>query len=198
MVAAGHRTGIHVDTTLNDVIDAFKQQGATVGFVFGRFETIHPGNLHMLRMAADKCDVLIVGFWDDMAFHTTYGRQPLFPEIERAVLIGFYKMVSAVVAYHPDYLYKLIENINPDKIFVQQGDPFFLPQGATYKLYHVKTYKDYSSENTYQRIRQGGFHFDNTLQMWGYDMKDLGMPCIYMKTLKELLAHLKQAFNLEF
>jgi glycerol-3-phosphate cytidylyltransferase-like family protein len=197
-MVASQRTGIQVSTTLTEVMDQFHKQGVKIGFVFGRFEFMHPGNLHMLRMAAESCDVLIVGIWRDSALLEAFGRSPLFPEIERSILIGFYKMVAAVIPYAPDELQTLISCIQPDLVFIQEGNPFFLPVNAAYKIKTINNHGDYSYEHILHILRKDCFYYDQDMQMWAYNMQDIGVPTLFAKSLQILLAHLKKNYNMEF
>jgi cytidyltransferase-like protein len=199
MVAPAQRTGFEISSTFVEIISSLHAQGARIGFIFGRFEMPHPGNLHMLRMAVEHCDILIVAIWRDESFVEAYGRKPIFPEMERSALIGFYEMVNFVITYDPNELLPLIEAIQPDTVFLQTGDPFFLPADATFKIKPVSTHGEYSMDHILHELRRGCFYYDEEQKKWAYNMPDeIGFPTFYARTLQALLKHLKKNFNMEF
>jgi bifunctional ADP-heptose synthase (sugar kinase/adenylyltransferase) len=147
MVSQSNRTTIAIDTSMMEVLESLRSNGASIGFVFGQFHLLHPGSLHMLRMAAERCDVLMVGIWSDLAYHHAYQRPPVFPEMERSIMLGFYSMVSAVIPFAPEDLHTLIDSIKPDKVFVKRGSMFIPSIRDTYKLCQINPHGDYSSRS---------------------------------------------------
>jgi len=61
-----------------------------VGFTCGAFDLLHPGHLHMLQVASEQCDKLIVGLHTD----PTNGR----PEKQKSVQTTFERYIQLAYA----------------------------------------------------------------------------------------------------
>ena len=87
--------------------------GATIAFISGKFNVVHPGHLRLFRFAKEISDVLVVGvFADDTA------PDILLPEDERIDGVAAINAVDyAVVISSP--ICEVIRSLKPD--FVVKG-----------------------------------------------------------------------------
>jgi D-beta-D-heptose 7-phosphate kinase/D-beta-D-heptose 1-phosphate adenosyltransferase len=107
---------------LKVVVTDAQRAGKTVVFTNGCFDLLHRGHLHVLREAKACGDVLIVGLNSDRSVKALKGAsRPVFPERDRAELIGALEMVDYVVLFDEPDPYKLIETLRPD-VLAKGGD----------------------------------------------------------------------------
>ena len=69
-----------------------------VGYVPGAWDMFHIGHLTLLKRAAERCDVLVVGVGTDEYLIRAKGRRPVVPFDERLAVVGSMNMVDRAVA----------------------------------------------------------------------------------------------------
>lgn len=72
----------------------------TTVITFGTFDVFHVGHLRILERAAALGDRLVVGVSTDALNLAKKGRQPVYPEDERAQLVAALRCVDAVFLEH--------------------------------------------------------------------------------------------------
>lgn len=68
----------------------------TTGYLFGIFDLFHLDHLDSVRMAAERCDRLVVGVATDELVEQVCGVRPFVPAIERVEIIGAVRVVAEV------------------------------------------------------------------------------------------------------
>jgi rfaE bifunctional protein nucleotidyltransferase chain/domain len=101
---------------------ANRAAGKTVVFTNGVFDLLHPGHVRYLDQARALGDVLIVGVNADASVRRNKGPdRPIYPERERAELLGALTCVEAVVLFDEDTPAEIIGAVQPD-ILVKGAD----------------------------------------------------------------------------
>ncbi len=91
-------------------------------FTNGCFDILHLGHVDYLSRAADLGDILIVGLnTDDSVRRIKGSERPLNNQQARASLLASLFFVDAVVLFHQDTPYQLIETVQPD-VLVKGSD----------------------------------------------------------------------------
>ena len=85
-----------------------------VVFTNGCFDMLHIGHVRYLEAAREYGDVMIVGVDSDESFRRHKGRNPLFPQHDRAEMLRALSCVDEVRIFEEGTLVKLIEEIQPD------------------------------------------------------------------------------------
>jgi rfaE bifunctional protein nucleotidyltransferase chain/domain len=107
---------------LKAVVSGAKTQGKKVVFTNGCFDLLHRGHLHLLREAKKLGDILIVAINNDLSVKKIKGpKRPIFPEADRAELIGALEMVDYVTLFDDADPYRLIKELRPN-VLVKGGD----------------------------------------------------------------------------
>lgn len=199
-MVAPQRTAIEVNSPIPEILEYIRNQGAKIGVVYGQFEIIHPGAVHMLRMAAETCDFLIVAIWNDRYIREHHGREPFFSETERAVTVGFFKMVNLVVSYHQEELGNLINAIRPDRIYVQEGNPVYIDKDNFDKISVVPTVltesgEDHSTSHTIYHIREQCFYREEGF--WCFNGGGSGHPIVRCEDFAGLVCAVRKNYHLE-
>lgn len=83
------------------------------GMAFGSFRVLHPGHLHYLKKAKQKCDKLVVVVATDTNIRKTKG-DPILPEEQRLELIKSLKPVDKAIIGSKTDIYRPIEAEEPD------------------------------------------------------------------------------------
>lgn len=101
---------------------ARRAEGKKVGFTNGVFDIVHPGHISILTWSRAQCDCLIVGLNSDASVRRLKGpTRPVNPENDRAIVLGAFGVVDAVVIFNTDTPIELIRAIRPD-ILVKGAD----------------------------------------------------------------------------
>jgi D-beta-D-heptose 7-phosphate kinase/D-beta-D-heptose 1-phosphate adenosyltransferase len=109
-------------------VERWRHQGYRVGFTNGCFDMLHPGHVHLLEVARDACDRLVVGLNDDDSTRRLKGAmRPVQPEAVRAAMLAGLPSVDAVTVFDEDTPQALIAALRPD----------VLVKGADYTLAEV-------------------------------------------------------------
>jgi D-beta-D-heptose 7-phosphate kinase/D-beta-D-heptose 1-phosphate adenosyltransferase len=111
-----------------DRVEAWRRQGARIGFTNGCFDLLHPGHVSLLAQAKAACDRLVVGLNSDASVRRLKGAgRPVQAEAARAQVLASLASVDLVVVFEEDTPVALIEAIRPD----------LLVKGADYRLDQV-------------------------------------------------------------
>lgn len=89
-------------------------EGKKVVFTNGCFDMLHIGHVRYLEAARGYGDVLIVGVDSDESFRRCKGRNPLFPQDQRAEMLKALKCVDDVRIFEEGTLDSLIAGLKPD------------------------------------------------------------------------------------
>ena len=99
-----------------------RDAGQKIVFTNGCFDLLHVGHARLLRQAADRGDVLVVGLNSDESVRRLKGpTRPLNNEGARAELLAALESVDVVTVFDDDTPLALIEAIRPD-VLVKGGD----------------------------------------------------------------------------
>lgn len=98
--------------------EAWRAQGARIGFANGCFDLLHPGHMHLLKTAAASCDRLIVGLNSDASVKRLKGdSRPIQSARQRAAVMASLPLVDGVAVFAEDTPLELITALQPDIIF---------------------------------------------------------------------------------
>lgn len=107
---------------LNRKLAFLRFKSKKVVFTNGCFDVLHRGHIEYLAKASDMGDFLIIGLNTDKSVKRLKGNnRPINNEYDRALLLSALQYVSAVVYFHEDTPYNLINHIQPD-VLVKGGD----------------------------------------------------------------------------
>jgi len=130
----------HIDIIYNKIIPRdeiaglaakWRESGDKIVFTNGCFDLIHRGHIEYLSRAADLSQRMIVGLNTDASVSRLKGKdRPVVDEESRAILMGAFEFVDAVVYFDDDTPYELIKEIQPD----------ILVKGSDYKIEEIIGY----------------------------------------------------------
>jgi len=86
------------------------------------FDLFHIGHLDGIRLAADRCDGLIVGVADDDLVCEIRGVRPFVPETERRQIVSSLRCVARVVRVSDLDLRAQVSRHGIDVVFALEGD----------------------------------------------------------------------------
>lgn len=120
-----------------------RRAGCKIGFVNGCFDLMHPGHVHLLREARQRCDVLIAAVNSDDSIRRLKGpnrpigtaelRRPLLlPLVDALVEFDEDTPIDIIKAVHPTYLFKgeeyLEQNVvGADWVAARGGELVLIP-----------------------------------------------------------------------
>jgi D-beta-D-heptose 7-phosphate kinase / D-beta-D-heptose 1-phosphate adenosyltransferase len=111
--------------SLNDISVALRFhriQGKRICFTNGCFDLLHPGHLEILKQAAAKGDILVVGINSDKSVAKIKGKgRPIIPQADRVAMVSALAFVDYVVVFDEETPLNLIEEIKPD-VLVKGAD----------------------------------------------------------------------------
>ena len=103
-------------------VERWRHQGYRIGFTNGCFDMLHPGHVHLLEVARDACDRLVVGLNDDAGARRLKGAmRPVQPDTVRAAVLAGLPSVDAVTVFEEDTPEALITALRPD-VLVKGAD----------------------------------------------------------------------------
>jgi D-beta-D-heptose 7-phosphate kinase/D-beta-D-heptose 1-phosphate adenosyltransferase len=109
-------------------VERWRHKGWQVGFTNGCFDLLHPGHVHLLEAARERCDRLVVGLNSDASTRQVKGApRPVQPEAARAAILASLASVDLVCMFDEENPEALIEALRPD----------LLVKGANYTLDQV-------------------------------------------------------------
>ncbi len=121
--------------------------------VAGTFDIIHPGHIFFLTEASKYGDVYVI-IARDKNVQKIKGRKPVFNEKERKLIVNNLKMVKKAVLGDTEDLFKKVEELNPDMIFMgpDQEDEWLkekiVDAKLNIKIKHLENRLNYSSSWT--------------------------------------------------
>lgn len=89
----------------------------TVGYTTGVFDLFHIGHLNILKLAAEKCDYLIVGVTSDDTVYSYKKRRPVIPLRERMAIVEAIRFVDKVVVQEEMDKIRAHDRYKFDKLF---------------------------------------------------------------------------------
>lgn len=84
--------------------------------VFGTFDVVHMGHIHMLKEAKEYGDYLVVSVARDKNVELIKGERPYFSEKERVEFLKNISLIDEVVLGELEEVYKNIGTVKPDTI----------------------------------------------------------------------------------
>ncbi len=99
---------------LDRAVAEWRSQGLRIAFTNGCYDLLHAGHVDLLRFAASKADVLLVGVNDDESVRRLKGpERPVNPLADRLEVLAALECVAAVVPFPEDTPGRLIEQVTP-------------------------------------------------------------------------------------
>ena len=99
--------------------------------VFGTFDILHPGHLHMLKEAKEHGDFLVVIIARDQTVSTLKGKKPQHDEVARVKNLEALNIADEVRLGSLGDKYKVIREEKPDIIALGYDQKFFTEQLTT-------------------------------------------------------------------
>jgi D-beta-D-heptose 7-phosphate kinase/D-beta-D-heptose 1-phosphate adenosyltransferase len=122
LIARAGDSKVYTLESVLKLVEAWREQGASIAFTNGCFDLLHPGHVSLLDQAKRSADRLIVGLNADESIRRLKGPdRPIQNEIARATLISSLKFVDAVVIFSEDTPIDLIHALEPD-VLVKGAD----------------------------------------------------------------------------
>src|SRR3990167_3578039 len=72
------------------------------GIVFGSWDLLHAGHIHLLKQCKKRCDYLIVGLHTDPSVERTHKNKPIESVLERQIKLFGCRYVDNVVVYETE------------------------------------------------------------------------------------------------
>lgn len=94
--------------------------------VFGTFDILHKGHLHMFRQAKEYGDYLVVVVARDLTVAEIKKRPPLNSEETRAEKLKEVEEIDKICLGYIDNKYKIIKEVNPDVIALGYDQKVFI------------------------------------------------------------------------
>ena len=108
-------------TSLKKIADA-RLLGKKIVFTNGCFDLIHAGHIKILKDAASKGDVLVVGLNSDESIMRLKGKdRPVLPLKDRTAILEELRSVDIVIPFEEDTPYNIISLVKPD-VLVKGND----------------------------------------------------------------------------
>jgi D-beta-D-heptose 7-phosphate kinase/D-beta-D-heptose 1-phosphate adenosyltransferase len=108
--------------SIGQAVRQLQSVGKRVVFTNGCFDILHPGHIDLLTRARHLGDVLVVAINSDSSVRRLKGQdRPIFPEDERAEILGALDVVDYVCTFDEDTPLETILEIHPD-VLVKGAD----------------------------------------------------------------------------
>lgn len=117
--ATGLRRVVRLDRA-KEMVERYKKDGKSVGFVFGDFHQLTPGHVRFLRKSRDECDFLVAGVLErsaDKANALVPHFQPLDARLE---VLAAVDSVDMVVPVPLDNVFTVAKALAPDYLFITE------------------------------------------------------------------------------
>ncbi len=113
--SGGGRAGkVLAPDDLDRAVAEWRSAGKRIAFTNGCYDVLHAGHVDLLRYAASKADVLLVGVNDDASVRRLKGADRPVNELgDRLEVLAALESVSAVVPFPEDTPARLIEQVTP-------------------------------------------------------------------------------------
>jgi len=127
--------------------------------VAGTFDILHPGHIYLLNEASKYGDVHVIVARDSNV-RRIKGRKTVFDENERKLMVENLKMVKKAYLGDPDDLFKKVEAIKPDIIFLgpDQDDGWIKERmkemGMNIEIVQLEKRLNYSSSWTKEMLKR--------------------------------------------
>ena len=104
-------------------VGRLRQRGMTIVFTNGVFDLLHPGHVRYLQAARRLADALVVGVNSDRSARALSkgADRPIYPDVERAEVVGALASVDAVVIFDEETPHEIISALQPD-VLVKGAD----------------------------------------------------------------------------
>lgn len=117
--------------------------------IFGTFDIVHAGHIHMIKEALRYGNRLIAIVARDINVKKIKGKESLHTEYERVDFLKELKNIDEVELGYKDNQYRIIEEKKPDvialgydqKIKVEELDEKIVEMGLNIKIVRLKAYK---------------------------------------------------------
>ena len=108
--------------SIGQAVRQLQSAGKQIVFTNGCFDILHPGHIDLLTRARHLGDVLVVAINSDSSVRRLKGSdRPIFPEDERAEILGALDVVDYVCTFDEDTPLETILEIHPD-VLVKGAD----------------------------------------------------------------------------
>lgn len=105
------------------------------GIVFGTWDLLHAGHLHLLSQCKKKCDYLIVGLHVDPSIEREYKNKPIESVFERQFRLEATKYVDNVIVYQTEEdLANILRVFKPDVRFLGSDYSSLTPLGMSRQI----------------------------------------------------------------
>jgi len=99
-----------------------RSEGLVTVFTNGCFDILHPGHVHLLRLARAMGDILFLGVNTDASVSRLKGsRRPIHSLEARTIILTELRSVDFIIPFEEDTPLELIHSLSPD-ILVKGGD----------------------------------------------------------------------------
>lgn len=117
--------------------------------VFGTFDVVHMGHIHMLKEAREYGDYLVVSVSRDKNVELNKGERPYYSEKERAEYLKYISLIDEVLLGQMDNVYKNIEIVKPEiialgydqKVFVDNLTGAITAMNLDIQIVRLRAYK---------------------------------------------------------
>jgi len=73
-----------------------------IGIVFGSWDLLHAGHIHLLKQCKERCDYLIVGLHVDPSIERPEKNKPVESVLERQIKLEGCKFVDRIITYQTE------------------------------------------------------------------------------------------------
>lgn len=106
---------------LKKILKNLKKADKRIVFTNGCFDILHPGHIHLLKMAKSFGDVLIVGLNSDSSISKIKPERPIMAQDARIEVLSEISLVDYIVVFGEEDPVMVIKEIEPD-VLVKGGD----------------------------------------------------------------------------
>jgi D-beta-D-heptose 7-phosphate kinase/D-beta-D-heptose 1-phosphate adenosyltransferase len=107
---------------LRQIVASLKKSRHKVVFTNGCFDLLHRGHIHLLKVAKQQGDILIVALNSDVSVRANKGNlRPILSQDERAEIVAALEMVDYVVIFDEPTPAEIVKELLPD-VLVKGGD----------------------------------------------------------------------------
>ncbi|NVO01152.1 MAG: D-glycero-beta-D-manno-heptose 1-phosphate adenylyltransferase [Bacteroidetes bacterium] len=125
------------EETIKKQISEWRSDGKKIVFTNGCFDIIHRGHIDYLSKAADEGKILIIGLNTDSSVRKLKGpKRPINDELSRALILGSFFFVDAIILFNEETPFNLINTIKPDVLI--KGSDYQIEEIVGYDI--LKSY----------------------------------------------------------